>query len=287
MSSEVYKQDLNNNRIRTVQRGDALKRREGLEVEFFGHSSFRLTTPQGIKVLFDPWRNDPEGNWGLWYHREFPAIETDVLITTHPHFDHDAIYRPDASMILDRLVGEFELGDLCIRGIADKHVTEAPGKHDWTRVLEEFDMALPPDNPVTFDNVMYVVELGGFRVLKWADNRHDPPDYVWEMLTDKPIDLLFLPVDGTSHILSYEQAETIIERIDPRIVVPEHYLVDGVTSTLAVLEDAEEWVAQQDNVRRLETGSFQIGREELDSYDSSHVYYFGHNHALPAEASAE
>ena len=281
MASETYQQDLNNNRIRRIQEKGGLRDPvERVAVEFFGHCAFRLTSPRGVTVLFDPWRNDPSGMWGTWFHQEFPSIEVDVTVMTHAHFDHDAIHRPDSGMILERLAGAFRPGDVQLRGVADKHVSHAPGKHDWTRVFEEFGMARPPDNPAPFDNVMYVVELGDVRILKWGDNRHDPPDRVWEAATRDPVDILFLPIDGTSHILSFDQIGEIVERVAPRIVVPEHYLVDGVSSTLAVLEDAERWVSSQRHVRRLDSGAFEVGRAELDSLEETRVWYFGHHHAI-------
>ena len=45
-------------------------------------------------------------------------------------------------------------------------------------------------------------------------------------LTD--IDVLTLPVDGSQHILSYEQGDEIVaRRIAPKIVIPTHYLCEG------------------------------------------------------------
>ena len=71
--------------------------------------------------MVDPWRNDPSGVWGIWYRMEFPAVDVDFDMSTHAHFDHDALGRLDANMLLDRVAGTFQLGDVKITGIADKH----------------------------------------------------------------------------------------------------------------------------------------------------------------------
>jgi len=49
-------------------------------------------------------------------------------MSSHAHFDRDAIYRAHATMVLERPAGEFKLGDVKITGIADKHQSHAPGE---------------------------------------------------------------------------------------------------------------------------------------------------------------
>ena len=44
-----------------------------LKIEYYGHMAFKLTSPQGITVVVDPWRNDPSGVWGVWYKLNFPT----------------------------------------------------------------------------------------------------------------------------------------------------------------------------------------------------------------------
>ena len=60
------------------------------------------------------------------------SIEYDPT-ATHSHFDHDAVERPNGLMVLERLVGQFKLGDIEITGLADKHKCEpAPTFSDDT-----------------------------------------------------------------------------------------------------------------------------------------------------------
>ena len=44
--------------------------------------------------------------WGLWYHVEYPMEEVDIGMSTHAHFDHDALDKIDANMLLDRMSGD-------------------------------------------------------------------------------------------------------------------------------------------------------------------------------------
>lgn len=58
-----WKQRSNNNRLIAFQEGPAAATQEGVELSYFGSSCFRITTPAGLSVLIDPWRNPPWGNW--------------------------------------------------------------------------------------------------------------------------------------------------------------------------------------------------------------------------------
>ena len=57
-----------------------------------------------------------------WFLNEFPALRVDIVLSTHAHFDHDAVERPSGLMVLERLVGQFKLGDIEITGLADTNV---------------------------------------------------------------------------------------------------------------------------------------------------------------------
>ena len=81
--------------------------------------SFRFTSPAGSTVLTDPWRNDATGLYPKWLLSDFPAIQVDIVLSTHAHFDHDAVERPKGLMVLERLVRQFKFGDVGITGLAD------------------------------------------------------------------------------------------------------------------------------------------------------------------------
>ena len=70
---------------------------DNVELAFFGSSAFRVTTPAGLTIMLDPWRNHPSRNWD-WYFKDFPLTAVDIGVSTHAHFDHDALHRLDASV---------------------------------------------------------------------------------------------------------------------------------------------------------------------------------------------
>lgn len=274
----AWMQIKNNNHLIEAQKtggGDPMAAGE-VTIDFYGHAAFKMTSPAGMVLLFDPWRNDPSGAWGLWFPNEFPEIEVDAILSTHAHFDHDATERPNGQMILDRMTGTYTFNDVKITGLADKHQCEAPGWYKWTNAMPEFGQPqCPPDNYHHLDNNIYLLETGGMRIVVWGDNRQNPNEHVWAALTD--VDILVLPVDSSQHILSYEQADAIVERIKPHVVIPEHYLTKGASITLTTLGSAEEWSKKQANHTLLDSATLKLSPAEVIEMDR-HVLYFGDNH---------
>ena len=277
-----WKSGKNHDRIIQIQNeGGTRDASDGVEVAYFSNSSFQVTSPRGISIIIDPWRNDPSGAWGLWYHVEYPAAEVDIGMSTHAHFDHDALDKIDANMLLDRMGGTFELGDVKIIGLADKHQCVAPGLVPWTEAVKQFEGR---DDPCTnnyrhMDNTMYIIETGGLRLLMWGDNRPEPDPAVLAKIGD--VDVVFVPVDGSKHILDYEQADAVVEMTQANIAIPHHYLVPETTYYTSTLLPATEWTERHEHTM-LDSASVTITKADLEG-KSGHVYYFGSNNMVTAE----
>ncbi|WP_350334923.1 MBL fold metallo-hydrolase [Coralliovum pocilloporae] len=272
--STDWTQPGNNNHVIELQNADSFPDGE-VGIDFYGHCALKITSPGGATILFDPWRDDPSGAWGLWFKQKFPETPVDITMSTHTHFDHDAIDRPVSTMVLDRMVGTFEFADLKITGFADKHACVAPGWYPWTDALKEFGVeACPPNNVGHMDMVVYVVETGGVRTLIWGDNRPDPGPEFWEAIGR--VDVLTLPVDGSQHILSYDQANAIVDRLKPNVVIPTHYLSETTTYTLSTLQPADEWVKAQKSFTMQDGASLKLASSEVEKMQSEFIY-FGHN----------
>ena len=267
----------NNNNVIKAQTGSGDSSKPGdVTIDFFGHMAFRITSPNGLSIMIDPWRNDPSGYWGVWFPTEFPEVPVDIVLSTHAHFDHDAVYRPHSIQVLERLSGEYQLGDVKIQGLADKHMCASKGWYKWTKAAEEFNQDFcPPNNFLHMDNFIQVIETGGVRIAHWGDNRPVPAEYVEEVL--KSIDVLIMNIDGSQHILSYDDVDSALDRYQPKMVIPGHYYTKGASSVLTTLSTADEWVDKQDNVTKLETSQIVVNPEMLKNMKRE-VYYFGMNH---------
>ena len=252
-----------------------------MRLAFFGSSAFRITAPSGMTVMIDPWRNLPTGKWD-WYFHDFPLTEVDVGVSTHAHFDHDALHLLDASVLLDRPIGTWSCADMRITGIPDKHAIDARhALYDSYRINRHFggQRLDPPDNQRCWDNCLILVETGGLRILHWGDNRHDPPVEVWEQLGR--VDILLLPVDDSQHVMGFPMVEAVIGRLQPKVVVPHHYYIWNVVQRQSTLLPTERWLAMQPRVRRLEAPEIAYTPDALPAETT--VDHFGDHVAFDVD----
>ena len=131
----------------------------------------------------------------------------------------------------------------------------------------------PPTNARHFDNNLYVIETGGMKFLMWGDNRPEPPQEVWDRIGS--VDVIFVPVDGSRHILDYQQADSVVARSGAKIAIPHHYLVPETTFVTSTLLPATEWAKTHEHTM-LDTASIEVSKSELEG-KSGHVFYFGSN----------
>lgn len=85
----------NDNSLIEIQKKGGDPARPGeVKIEFYGHDAFKITSPAGLTVLADPWRNDATGTYPKWFLNQFPSVRVDIVLSTHAHFDHDAVDSP-------------------------------------------------------------------------------------------------------------------------------------------------------------------------------------------------
>ncbi|MCY3691794.1 MAG: MBL fold metallo-hydrolase [Chloroflexota bacterium] len=224
-----------------------------MRLTYFGHCAFRWETPSGVTVIADPYRNAADR---YWFTRLFPQVRYDLGLITHAHFDHDAVDRlPEAASVL-RMPGDFAAGDIRIRGVRDLH-------SGASRLRD-------------FPNVMFRLESNGVRFLHIGDNRVEWPADVAQAVGD--VDVLLVTVDDSSHLLTYEQVDSLVERLQPRVVIPMHYAIPGLHSSECELLPPGGWLKRQPEVRRLQADRFEFTERNLPA--QTEVWLF-----QPASAS--
>ena len=128
-------------------------------------------------------------------------------------------------------------------------------------------------------NVMFLLETGGLRFLHIGDNRADWPEEVGQAVGN--VDVLLVTVDDSCHLLSYAEVDSLIERVDPRIVIPMHYRIPSLMPESCGLKPPDQWLATQSSVKQLKGPSAVISAQELPS--STQVWVF---EPSPASLSA-
>jgi L-ascorbate metabolism protein UlaG (beta-lactamase superfamily) len=205
-----------------------------MHVEWFGQSAFALTSPDA-KVFIDPFADlSPLTGRGMKF--DYPPIsaeEVDLLLVTHEHLDHNGVEAiPGEPATLRSTAGRLEspIGE----------VVAVASEHD--------EVAGTQRGP----NTIFVFTLGGVRVAHFGDFgqselRPEQAEAIGE------VDLIFLPVGGGPTI-GAAGASAIVERLQPKWVVPMHYR----TPRIGFLDDAEEFLGLMGGVERLSAASFQL-----------------------------
>lgn len=196
----------------------------GVNIIHIGHASFQWTTSSGTKILIDPYGNSI---WTHWFDQQFPEMNTDITLVTHPHYDHNAIDRVKSGLILDK-EGVIKASDYHIRGIIGHHARS-----------EKFGSR----------NIIFVLEIDGIRFCHWGDNDANIDDNLLHQLGK--IDVLLLPVDESEHLLTLSEVARIIDRLSPKVVIPMHFYESKLTSDCSTLMPINSWLSQQAIVRQI------------------------------------
>ena len=276
----AWRQTENHNHMIALQQAaPAVVGEPGIELAFFGASAFRITTPAGLTLMIDPWRNPPWGTWN-WYLYDFPKETVDIALSTHAHFDHDAVHLLSANVILDRLIGTYQFADVKITGIADKHVSDSThNAYDWAEMTRRLSPMKtdPADNCRSFDNCLLLIEVAGLKILHWGDNRPNPPQSVWDAIGE--VDIALLPIDGSQHVLSYAQVDEVAERLKARLVVPHHYGIWDVTTRGSTLLPPDSWVNTRKDAIWTESGAVSLAASFVKQ-QSNRAFCFGEHVAF-------
>lgn len=84
------------------------------ELTWYGHSSYKIVTPNGKTVLIDPWLDNPVNPDGKKQIEDLDSV--DLILVTHGHFDHTG----NATQIAENnptamLVSTLELGKAMVK----------------------------------------------------------------------------------------------------------------------------------------------------------------------------
>ncbi len=231
---------------------DASSARAAATLRYLGHAAFMVTTAGEMRVLMDPFQN-PRGQ-PRWFKRRFPPLRANVVTVSHDHFDHNALRAIGGIPAVIRSAGTVRLMDLSVRAIPDLHAGNG-------------GTAAPMPNHIV------MVESGGVRLCHVGDNRHAPAAEALDAI--RPADVLMVPVDDSSHLLSFDEVGALIEAIEPRVVVPMHYFSEGLTAPESTLLGIDRWLdslAADRAVRRLGTSDVSISPTMLPDASEREVW---------------
>ncbi len=173
-----------------------------VELAFLGHSSFLITSPQGVTIV-----TDYNG-----YLR--PADPPNVVTMNHAHSSH---YTDDIDPGIKLVLRGWDTGD-------------GPPRYD----VKYGDVRIKnvPTNIRTWDgnteyggNSIFIFKTGDLCIAHLGHLHHTlTPEHLAEL---GRIDVLLTPIDG-AFTLSQADMMEVIESIHPRLVIPMHYFGQAV-----------------------------------------------------------
>ncbi len=208
-----------------------------MDIKFYGHACFSISEGTST-VIMDPFSKD--------YALKFPDLSADVVTISHNHPFHNAASVVSGNpMVFDR-PGEYE----------------TKGVH--FRLIHSFHN--PKDDEEQLENNITLINWEGIRFCHLgAQGTKLTPEQL-ELVGD--VDILFVPVGGSSHSLDAKKAKEVIEQIEPRIVIPMCYAVEGDESGM----DSRDAFLSVMGVNAEESvNSFKVKRSELPEDNSKTI----------------
>jgi L-ascorbate metabolism protein UlaG (beta-lactamase superfamily) len=210
----------------------AAQEKKSVEIRWFGHSFFQLTTTAGTKIVFDP---HAIAEYGV------PQLSPDIVVMSHNHDDHNR----------KEILANADSKDLkAFYGVTVK------GKGgDWAKIDEKVkDVRIrtvgvyhdPEEGAKRGKNSVFIVEADGLKFCHLGDLGHELTDE--QVAAIGPVDVLMIPVGGI-YTINGETAKKVVEQLKPRLFIfPMHY---GTKVNSDVLPP-DEFLDGQKNVRKLE-----------------------------------
>lgn len=169
-------------------------------ITWLGQSAFKLqdkVSSDGVTVVTDPYGKET----GL----KMPSFEADIVTISHDHADHNNLEALRGNPFVIDCAGEYDTKGILIEGI-DSYHDEEEGK-------------------LRGGNIIYRIEIDDISIVHLGDLGHVLSNEQLEKLVGT--DILMIPVGG-KFTLDAKKAVEVISQIEPRIVIPMHYKVDGL-----------------------------------------------------------
>jgi L-ascorbate metabolism protein UlaG (beta-lactamase superfamily) len=176
-----------------------------LKIIWHGHSCFEIR--DDVTMVLDPHDGKSIGI-------KPPTARADVVLMSHDHFDHNC-----SRIIRGDHVDVMASGQRTVKGV---EIVGIDTFHDDSKGEKRGR------------NIVYRFVLDEIRFCHCGDLGHLLTEEDVEAIGE--VDILFIPVGGVFTI-DAAQAHKVIEMLDPRIVVPMHYRMGGLSIAVNTLDE--------------------------------------------------
>ncbi len=200
-----------------------------LKIRWHGHACWEVTNEKTIVT-------DPHDGKSIGIPE--PNVHADIILVSHDHYDHNSVKSVEKE-------GSKVIKDERKRNVFDIEIKGFESFHDEAGGTKRGK------------NIIYKFNTGDIVFCHLGDLGHDLDEGLVERLGK--IDVLFIPIGGTFTV-DDKKAWDIIRKIEPKIVIPMHYKVGGLSLPIAGIDAFLE----QNPYKVLHVGNeIEIDKEEL------------------------
>ena len=206
-------------------------------IQYYGHSCFKITTkPEGrgqkeVTIFLDPF----DKKIGL----RPPQGQADLVLVSHDHWDHNNVTALKGDPAVLDIPGEYSVKGVSLVGIASSHKESAPGEEKIV-------------------NTIFILESEDLRICHLGDLGTDLAEKQLEEING--VDILMIPIGG-KYTIDYKQAVELIKKIEPAIVLPMHYKINGSTVDIA---DEKKFCNEIGNCPKDRPSKINIRKKDLE-----------------------
>lgn len=206
-----------------------------MDIKWYGHASFGITTEDGLHIITDPYES---GSYDGAVGYSPISDEADIVTVSHEHEDHNAVDSISGNPEVVREAGINE-----VKGIEFKGINTF---HDKSEGAERGE------------NTIYLFTVDGMKIAHLGDLGHIPDDEVMKMLVG--LDVMFIPVGG-HFTIDAEEAIEIIGKTNPCLVVPMHYKTEVLEFPIAPISEFTKRVVY--NIKEVTGDTYELTMEKL------------------------
>lgn len=210
-----------------------------LQIRWFGHACFLISSPSGVKILTDPF--DESVGYRL------PDTSADVVTSSHDHFDHNNVSAAKGNPVILKGQGEYKDDKVNVSSVETWHDTEHGAKRG--------------------KNQVFIIETDGVRIVHMGDIGHDLTPSQLDAI-GKP-DVLIVPCGG-HYTIDALGAKRLVEATCPRVVIPMHYKTETVRDW--PIAKVDEFVEGLDNVVKLDCSTLKLAPDALPEETTVYVF---------------
>ena len=206
-------------------------------ISYYGHSCFKITTkPEGrgqkeVTIFLDPF----DRSIGL----RPPQGQADLVLVSHDHPDHNNVAAIKGDPAVINIPGEYSVGGVAISGIQSQHGELQSSASE-------------------ISNTIFCLETEGLKICHLGDLGTDLSEKQLEEING--IDILMIPIGG-KYTIDHKKAVEIIKKIEPAIVIPMHYKINGSTVDIA---DEKKFCNEIGNCPKDRPSKINIKKKDLE-----------------------